>query len=285
MARCGGRALRPSSPKWLLLRSTVVTVLLNRKTSAKACKVGTRQWPSWQPSWHAALRRVASRVASRHVLYITYLYHSLSISDFYISCSMEVKWTLRHGAEMPWNPKPSHDARMVLSQVSTIAHRCAKSRFRRLSRGRCGGRALRPLSPKWFLLRWTVVTVLLTRKTSAKACKVGTRQWPSWQPSRDGTVSAFHCSCAKAPAWSQPIAGTSDMPGLSDVPNMNQHDFYVSLHHPPCFNSLYQCHSLQFLFNAKTFSMFISHPERGWGSRRGEWIVNLKKQVDFEVKS
>ena len=164
---------------------------------------------------------------------------------------------------------------------------------------RCGGRALRPSSPKWLLLRSTVVTVLLIRKASAKACSVGTRQWPSWQPSRDGTVSAFHCSCAKVPAWSQPIAGTSDMPGLSDVPNMNQHDFYVSLQHPahsilhflprnllpPCFSSLYQCHSLQFLFNVKTFSMFISRPERGWGSIRAEWIVNLKKQVDFEVKT
>ena len=48
--RRGGQALRPSSPMLVLLRSTLLKVLLLRKASAKAYRVGTRQWPSRQPS-------------------------------------------------------------------------------------------------------------------------------------------------------------------------------------------------------------------------------------------
>ena len=39
--RCGARAFRPSSPKLFKLRSTSVTLLLTRRASARACRVGT----------------------------------------------------------------------------------------------------------------------------------------------------------------------------------------------------------------------------------------------------
>ena len=47
---CGtaaGGALRPSSPKLLPPRSTCMTVLLTRKASARACRVGTTHMAKW----------------------------------------------------------------------------------------------------------------------------------------------------------------------------------------------------------------------------------------------
>ena len=102
----------------------------------------------------------------------------------------------------------------VGSSISTIAHSgCARSSDsvsplsptvpQPPSRGpRSGARALRPSSLILFFSRSTFVTVLLTRKASARACRVGTRQRPTWKTKLWWTVSAFHCSCAELLAWS-----------------------------------------------------------------------------------
>ena len=43
----GARALRPSSPKKLKVRSTLVTLLLTRKALARACRAGTTHTAEW----------------------------------------------------------------------------------------------------------------------------------------------------------------------------------------------------------------------------------------------
>ena len=53
-------------------------------------------------------------------------------------------------------------------------------------------RALRPSSPKLLWSRQTRVMVLLTRRASARACRVGTTHMAKWT----ADPLAFHCSCA-----------------------------------------------------------------------------------------
>ena len=55
----------------------------------------------------------------------------------------------------------------------------------------CGARALRPSSPKLLPPRRTSVTLLLTRRASARACRIGTMHMAKWA----ADSWAFHCSC------------------------------------------------------------------------------------------
>ena len=80
---------------------------------------------------------------------------------------------------------------MLTSQTYDMMNRMVRM-FRRPGRGpRCAARALRPSSPKMFLPRSTFVTLWLTRKASARACRVGTTHIAKWT----ADPWAFRCSC------------------------------------------------------------------------------------------
>ena len=132
----------------------------------------------------------------------------------------------------------------------------------------CGARALTPSSPKLFMLsRWTSVMVRLTRRASARACRIGTRHMAKWT----ADLWAFHCSCAVMHCqlavphvWHKHAQGTCQDCGYE--PDMTP--VRSSCHHPAHSiehtSSLSQCvpHCNTF-FNVKTFRNFVSYPEKG----------------------
>ena len=74
-ARCSVSAFTPSSPNWLLLRSTSFMVLLTQNASARACRVGTKQRPSEQETRErftaAVLNYLLCQLAVPHVKMVT----------------------------------------------------------------------------------------------------------------------------------------------------------------------------------------------------------------------
>ena len=102
--------------------------------------------------------------------------------------------------------------------------------FRRSSRSpHCSARALRPSSPKLFLPRLTRVMALLTRKASARACRVGMMHMAKCT----GDSWVFHCNCcvmhcqpAISHVWHKHTQGTCQDCG--HVPNHVR----SSCHHP-----------------------------------------------------
>ena len=97
---------------------------------------------------------------------------------------------------------------------------------------RCGARALRPSSPNSLEPRLTFVTLLLTRKESARACRVGTTHMAKWT----ADPWAFHCSCAVTVCivnWQFRISGTSIHKGHAKIVHMSpvMSDPHVTIQH------------------------------------------------------
>ena len=99
-----------------------------------------------------------------------------------------------HAANVCFSPRPSTRRGPTTKLLRTSQTYDMMNRmFRWTSRGpRCGARALRPSSPNLLPRRSTFVTVLLIRRASARACRVGMTHMAKWT----ADSWAFHCSCA-----------------------------------------------------------------------------------------
>ena len=137
--------------------------------------------------------------------------------------------------------------------------------------------------------------VLLTRNTSARACRVGMRQSQSGQQTRGRFISAVlnysHCQLVVPHVKIVTRAHSCQVLTSQSSPLYSTH-FMTCLHGdllPPCFSHLSQRHSRQYLFNENTFSNFISFQKKGSGSRWGGEPQKMMRlgslQVDPSIQS
>ena len=135
----------------------------------------------------------------------------------------------------------------------------------------CSARALRPSSPKLFFIRLTRLTVLLTRKASARACRVGTTHMTKWI----ADLWAFHCSCLFCIVnWQFRVSGANMHKGQANTVDMSPAGLMspssqFTIEHicmKICFH-LVSAVCPKVIHNVKTFSNFISHRKIGYGSK------------------
>ena len=109
------------------------------------------------------------------------------------------------------------------------------------------------------------MTLWLTRKALARACRVGTTHMAKWT----ADSWAFHCRCAVMHCqlavrhvWHKYTQGHAKVVtgAQSSIPFTIEHICMVICFHL-VFSSLSQSHSLQYHFNVNTFRNFITHPE------------------------
>ena len=210
--RCGARAFTPSSPNLLKLRLTSVTLLLTRKASARACRVGTTHVAKWTRSccvMHCQLAFCGNpkRTTCWYGCFVgPTVWHSLRCPSLHalvaelVEAQVDFCHALVDAEGLSEGLQSWHDARgQVDSQLLRYALSTSILRksqtydmlvrmFRRPSRGiRCGARAFKPSSPNLLKARSTCVTLSLTRRASARACRVGTTHMAEW------TAAAAFC--------------------------------------------------------------------------------------------